>query len=304
MKDLSAEDRRPSSLGIFLLLVLAGFPVVGCGDNGGTPPIGSLRFGQIGEIRVSVAAPLLFGEGEGEIQQILTWGSSGAWVLREQISYRGLLGAKTFRRSTEIPGPTPRPMLLSLRSSTKPAGLELFIPSSPRVFPGLSPGLDARHRLHLGSSQGAGSQLDPVHTRDSGHPTDLGGGTGLERRPGDPGGHPRKGLHTGSRFTSAYLGSVPFGTLDRADDSGARLGAPMVFLSVPEGNPQSPTGWEAFWQAHRVSLCPLPRPWTGPGRWWWWRRWGPLRGRGQCGGEEDSPDGRREPDPRVRTGAR
>jgi hypothetical protein len=55
----------------------------------------------------------------------------------------------------------------------------------------------------------------------------------------------------GANFQSAYLGSVPFGTLDRGEDSGARLQEPTKFLSVPEGNPNPPTGWLAFWYAHR-----------------------------------------------------
>jgi hypothetical protein len=54
----------------------------------------------------------------------------------------------------------------------------------------------------------------------------------------------------GGNFQSAYLGSVPFGTLDRREDSGARLGTARSFFSVPEGNPNPPTGWLAFWRAH------------------------------------------------------
>jgi hypothetical protein len=62
----------------------------------------------------------------------------------------------------------------------------------------------------------------------------------------------------GSRFTSAYVGSVPFGTLDRGEESGAKLEESTKFLSVPVGNPQTPTGWVAFWQEHKGSLLAQP----------------------------------------------
>jgi hypothetical protein len=54
----------------------------------------------------------------------------------------------------------------------------------------------------------------------------------------------------GGDFASAYLGSLPFGTLDRSEDSGAGLQEPWVFFSVPAGNPKTPTGWLAFWRNH------------------------------------------------------
>ena len=259
MKDLSAEDRRPSSFRIFLLLVLAGFPVLGCGDNGGTPPIGSLRFGQIGEIRVSVAAPLLFGGGEGEIQQILTWGSSGAWVLREQISYRDRVGDQTFRRSTGDPRAYASAYASLITQLNEATGLELFIPELSQGLPGnCLPGWthvtvsiwDQAREQEVSWTRCTQGTLATLQTSEAG--PDLSAGRVIQAA------ILVRDFTQGSRFTSAYLGSVPFGTLDRVDDSGARLGAPTVFVSVPEGNPQSPTGWEAFWQAHKGGVLSSP----------------------------------------------
>jgi hypothetical protein len=62
----------------------------------------------------------------------------------------------------------------------------------------------------------------------------------------------------GEDFESAYFGSVPFGTLDKGEESGARLEGPTKFLAVPKGNSQTPTGWEAFWRAHKNSLFAVP----------------------------------------------
>ena len=53
---------------------------------------------------------------------------------------------------------------------------------------------------------------------------------------------------------STYFGSVPFGTLGRTEDSGAGLEEPRVFFSVPEGNPNPPTGWLTFWKAHNNTV--------------------------------------------------
>ena len=88
IRDVSAQAKGVRAPGrVLFLLVFLGYAAVGCGDNGPTEV--SLRFGQVGEITVTVRAPLLVGEEAGELQQILTWGSTGPWVLKELISYRG-----------------------------------------------------------------------------------------------------------------------------------------------------------------------------------------------------------------------
>jgi hypothetical protein len=251
MKGLTTERRRPSGAAALLLLV-TGFAVMGCGDNGGTPPIGSLRFGQIGEIRVSVAAPLLFGEGEGELQQILTWGSSGAWVLREQISYRNLVGDQTLRRSTGDPRAYASAYASLITQLNEAAGLELFLPELSQGLPGDCPPAwalvtvsiwDEAREQEASWTRCTEGTLATIQTSEAG--PDLQAGRVIQAA------ILVRDFTQGNRFASAYLGSVPFGTLDRMDDSGARLAAPMVFLSIPEGNPQSPTGWEAFWQSHK-----------------------------------------------------
>ena len=77
--------------------------MLACGDDNGTPPIDTVRFGQLGEVEVGIKAPLASSAGAGELQQILTWGSSGAWVLREVISYRGLEGDETVTKNIGDP---------------------------------------------------------------------------------------------------------------------------------------------------------------------------------------------------------
>ena len=65
------------------------------------PGDGPLRFGQAGEIRVTVVAPLYLGA--GELQQILTWRSDGAWKVYEEVSYLGTVGDQTLRSNPGLP---------------------------------------------------------------------------------------------------------------------------------------------------------------------------------------------------------
>jgi hypothetical protein len=52
----------------------------------------------------------------------------------------------------------------------------------------------------------------------------------------------------GVRWTSAYLGSVPFGTLDRGGDTKSILRAPGTFIDVG--------GFTAFWAKHAPGSAP------------------------------------------------
>jgi hypothetical protein len=262
MSHVTSEAGRPiPSVGMGPLFLLGILLLVGCGDNGATPPPGSLRFGQIGEVRVSVAAPILFGKGGGELQQILTWGSSGAWVLREQISYRGLVGDENLRRSVGDPRAYASAYASLITQLNEGPGLELFIPDLTQGLPGVCPQgwthvtfsiWDQAREKEATWTRCTQGTLATIQTSEAG--PDLHAGRVIQAA------ILVRDFTQGNQFASTYVGSVPFGTLDRADDSGARLSSPRVFASVPEGNPQSPTGWEAFWQAHRGGSLSSPPP--------------------------------------------
>jgi hypothetical protein len=53
----------------------------------------------------------------------------------------------------------------------------------------------------------------------------------------------------GEKWTSAYLGTVPFGTLDRGEDSSSPLTAPATYIDTG--------GFQSFWEKHAASR-PLP----------------------------------------------
>ena len=59
-------------------------------------------------------------------------------------------------------------------------------------------------------------------------------------------------------FEYTYHGSVPYGTLDRGEDSGAELLASVAFLSEEEGLLETPEGWVDFWRDHTESPTAQP----------------------------------------------
>lgn len=258
MMGLFAEGSRWLRASSLLVLTLVAASVVACGDSQG-PPIGALRFGQIGEIRVSIMAPLVSGAADGQIQQILTWGSSGSWILREIISYRGLTGDETVRRSVGDPRAYASAYASLITQLNEAAGLQLFISDLAQGLPGECPVSwthvsvliwDEAREQEASWTRCTQGTLATIQTSESG--PDLNAGRVIQAA------LLVRDFTQGSRFASAYLGSVPFGTLDRVEDSGARLSEPTVFLSIPEGNPQSPTGWESFWQTHKGGLASAP----------------------------------------------
>jgi hypothetical protein len=68
----------------------------------------------------------------------------------------------------------------------------------------------------------------------------------------------------GRDFLSYFSGSVPFGTLDRSEDSGTTRSEPRAFYSEGEGNPRVPSGWIEFWREHLNDPRAFPPPvdWT------------------------------------------
>jgi hypothetical protein len=76
----------------------------GCDD--GTRP-GELPLGRTGEVRIIVRTPYIRPgtlEEIGALEQAVVWKSNGTWQLTERISYKGVLGDETVRRSTEDAG--------------------------------------------------------------------------------------------------------------------------------------------------------------------------------------------------------
>jgi hypothetical protein len=252
------NDRSSGSKDRRILLLLALFLGVffqGCGNDTGTPPLDSLRFGQLGEVKVGVVAPLVFGDGMGELQQVLTWGNSGAWVLREIISYRGLVGDETVKRNEGDPVAYASAYASLITQLNETEGVELFsIPPLPLLT--CAPGRtrvtvtiwDEVREEEASWIRCAAGTLGTLQTSEAG--PDLEAGRVIQAA------ILQRDFTQGVNFASAYVGSVPFGTLDRGEESGAGLQEPKAFFSVPEGNPNVPSDWLAFWLSHNGTRPP------------------------------------------------
>jgi len=240
----------------FLVPVFLGSIVAACADNGPTEV--SLRFGQVGEMTVTVTAPLTFGEGAGELQQILTWGSTGPWVLNELVEYRGLRGDETLTRSEGDPRAYASAYASLITQLHQTDGVKLFDEVTPELTQACQPGLsvvnftvwDEPSQSEITWTRCTQGSLGTLSISEAGPDLDAGRVIQAAIFVRD--------FTQGENFTSAYHGSIPFGTLDRGEESGARLEEPRVFLSVPAGSSKAPTGWTSFWQAHKEDFGAVP----------------------------------------------
>jgi hypothetical protein len=216
-----------------------------CGDNG-TVPDGTLRFGQVGEVSLSLDVPLLFREGAGELKQVLIWNSGGTWQLKEAISYRGLQGDEDVTRKQGDPG-TYASLIAQLNEA--PA-LKLFEDLEPQIPDPCPPGatevsLTIRdeyrkdQRTFVRCSEGSLATLKTSEAGPDPEAVRVIQAAILVRD-----------FTEGPKFLSAYSGSVPFGTLDRGEDSGAFPEEARAFFSEKDGSLDTPDGWVSFWRAH------------------------------------------------------
>jgi hypothetical protein len=239
-----------------VLVIMLGLSVAACGGDGPTDV--SLRFGQIGEVTVTVTAPLAFGEGVGELQQILTWGSTGPWVLKELIGYRSLQGDEHLVRSQGDPRAYASAYASLITQLHQTDGVRLFNDVPPELPQPCLPGgsvvaftvWDEPSQSEVTWTRCAQGSLGTIQTATAG--PDLAAGRVIQAA------ILVRNFTQGENFASAYLGSVPFGTLDRGEGSGAQLLESRAFLSIPAGSAKAPTGWVAFWQAHKEDLGNAP----------------------------------------------
>lgn len=234
-----------------LVLLTAG-AAGACSDDGPADP-GSLRFGQIGRLRIDLTTPLQLGQ--GELRQILTWDSSGPWELRESISYRQWAGDEHSRQSSQVPDVLAGSYATWIAQVNDVHSLSLFVE-------GLPPDSDPSSRPTCRTGQG----MVVLTIRDTSRGEELSWTRCVTGRletlttvgAGPDGAAARvaaavilaRDYSLGEGFESTYGGSVPFGTIDRGGDSGVELRDSFV---ITERN-----AWVAFWAAHRGSVAVPP----------------------------------------------
>ena len=234
-----------------VFLAAAAFAAGGCEDDGVTQ-LENLRFGQIGEIRLHLTSPLLVGR--GELQQALTWNSTGPWQLSETISYQGRLGDENTLRSAAPPEVLASDYAIWITQVNDLQTLNLF--DAQLVNPGLTPECGAtRTKIQLlirDTARGEDRQwtrcvegtLGSLVTEGAG--PDVGAG-----RVANAALLAREYLFPRPRgFTSSYHGSYPFATAARGEDTSVQVNGPMLIRSFE--------AWTEFWVGHTGSVAGLP----------------------------------------------
>lgn len=217
-----------------LLLVLAA-----C-ESGGTVDPGTLRFGQIGGLELTVIAPLALGQGETE--QVLNWRSNGRWTLREQVRYRGLIGDAVERSNEGSAEPLANAYSQWITDVNDNPGLTLFVE-------GLDPDLEPRclvtqSRVTLAIHDDTHDETRTWTRCVPGFLQDLGFNAGPDPAAPRVANLARlaRDYTVGENFRSAHEATQPFGTLDQGDDTPSGLTAPVIIRSQET--------LEAFWLSH------------------------------------------------------
>ena len=227
--------------------------VSGCGTGSVDP--GTLHFGQVGELEVSLATPLH--GAVGRQRQRLTWESSGGWRLFEEIGYRGEQGDETT---------TPNPGVAELFASSYASfingvntdvGWRLFNVDGP-----VSLSSDTEPECAVAESRLTFVVRD-ASRNDEARWSLCAAGTlrSLRVRSGERDNTAARVIQAviimrnltigEADETYAYTGSWPFATVDKGDETGLELDRPRVFRSTDgEGSHAPPPEWESAWTAH------------------------------------------------------
>jgi hypothetical protein len=253
----SARRRGPPWLQYGATMALVFSAASSCVDSTPTAP-NNIRFGQEGEIRIQLVKPLPGTTSlQGELQQVLTWNSEGPWQLFESVSYRGQLGDETLVRGTGNAASYAQ-LIVQVNETT---GLKLL---SGGLDPDVDPvceGADGRISILIRDNlrdqemrwvRCTGETLENLSEAVAGPDPAAARLITAARRSRD--------LTLSDDWRSAYSGSVPFGSLDRGEQSQAALTQPQVFLgrAGPGGTTVAPIGWDAFWSAHTGTDGPPP----------------------------------------------
>ena len=232
--------------------------VTGCDSAG--PGNGFLRFGQAGEIRVTVETPLQ--GGIGWLQHVLTWQSDGAWKLFEEIGYDGTPGDEHMTRNPGLPVQFAASYATLITQLNDHEGAKLF--GVPSLDPDLEPECSAGSSrvTVLVRDSGRGEQLDWTRCADGtlATLTTVGSGPDTDAARVIQAAITARNWTVGDNFQSRYSGSLPFATLEKGTMTGTELQEPTYFLS-PDGSDADPAPeqWAAFWATHTGSDGrPLP----------------------------------------------
>jgi len=250
------------------MLAILFFPVA-CSDAPLDPA--DFLFGQVGEIQVEVRSPLglpvgLPGVTQGALYETLRWQSNGGWTLAERVTYEGVVGSETVRKSRLNPGQLTREYASLIQQLTEPSPLQLL----GLVAEDLAPICGA------GASSQLGTQVTvSIHDELRGEVarwTRCSRGLLLAPNPADgiapglagPGVQAARVITAaqlvrsftlGDASASTHAGTVPFATLDQGENSPGMPDGARIFRSTQSG---PPAAFVEFWKEHAGAGTPLP----------------------------------------------
>lgn len=214
------------------------------------PGDGPLRFGQAGEIRVTVVAPLYLGA--GELQQVITWRSDGAWKVYEEVSYLGVVGDQTLGSNPGLPFEYASIYASIIQKLNDDDGFRLLgVPEldeikDPRCTGGMSRVTvqirDETSSMEREWTRCAQGRLANLITQGSG--PDVVASRVIQAAIFV------RNSTVGDDFLSTYSGSLPFATVERATESGAGLRRSTHFRSPNSACSHAPADWSDFWGSH------------------------------------------------------
>lgn len=239
-------------LGVALAFLLGTLFLIAC-DSAPTTSSDS-RFGHVGYVRMEVRTSL--GGDQGILQESLTWNSNGPWVLAERVSYRGIHGGETLRRSGRNPDELARDYSDLIRELNEGGAFALADGTIPQdLLPAC--GSQLSQVTYVIRDEPRGETMRWVRCAS---------GPLFSLDPGNAGpddGAPR--VLEASRFTlnftlggeasSSYVGTLPYATLERGDHSPAHPDASRLFTST-DGSP--PDEFVDFWHRHAGPDAALP----------------------------------------------
>ncbi len=211
------------------------------------------RFGQPGEILIQIGVPIQ--GGEGRIDESFLWESEGSWVLVERMSYGSRPGPALIRNSRTNPGELALQYATLIRELNEAPGLRLFGTVSQDILPVCTP-TQTRIAFSI-TDRNSGERARWFRCAEGGFFT---------LNPAAAGPDPEasrvvtaiqlvRSFTIGEGERSRFIGTVPFGDLDRGAHTPSRITGSRAFVGT-DGT--APSEWHAFWSEHGGEGAPLP----------------------------------------------
>ncbi len=221
----------------------------GCGptDPGGVRP----PFGQSGEIQVAVDTPLHLGL--GWLKQQIRWISDGTWSVTEEIGYKNVVGEQDRRWSPGLPLHNAGNYTRVIQALNDDPNFRLA--GLPQLELAECDGDQSRVTLRIHDS-GSGENRVWVRCAFGTLATLVTAGSG-------PDVEAAKVIQfvqlvrtqtVGPGFRSAYVGSLPFATVEKGTETGWEVDEPavLVFRAPDEGGTgETQAAWFDFWNTHK-----------------------------------------------------